>query len=110
MPIHIDLSKSNLENTSAKDEKIEVPAVLASEKNKNIFQKLSAGAKELYLNLQEKVDKSALKIKTIDKAQMMWDSRLLERHERKTAELSAQISRAEQERYWEKPQLTEHLS
>lgn len=97
MPIHIDLSKSNLENTSAKDEKIEVPAVLASEKNKNVFQKLSAGAKELYLNLQEKVDKSALKIKTIDKAQMMWDSRLLERHERKTAELSAQISRAEQD-------------
>jgi myosin heavy subunit len=97
MPIHIDLSKSNLENTSDKDKKVEVPAVLASEKDRSVFQKLSAGAKEFYLNLQEKVEKSALNIKTIDKAQLMWNSRLLERHERKSAELSTQISSAEKD-------------
>lgn len=97
MPIHIDLSKSNLENTSDKDKKVKAPAVLASERGRNIFQKLSAGAKELYLNLQEKAEKSALNIKTIDKAQLMWNGRLLERHERKSAELSTQISRAEKD-------------
>ncbi|HOX21547.1 MAG TPA: hypothetical protein PKZ02_01045 [Candidatus Paceibacterota bacterium] len=93
----LDLSKSNLEKTSAKDEKIEIPAVLTSEKSKNIFQKLSTGTKELYLNLQEKAAKSALNMKTIDKAQLMWSDRLLERHERKSVELAAQISLAEKD-------------
>ncbi len=97
MPIHFDLSKSNLENDQPAEKKAEIPAVLASEKGKNIFQKLSAGAKEFYLNLQEKADKSALRMKTLDKAQMMWNSRLLERHDKKTAELAGQIKRAEQD-------------
>lgn len=62
-----------------------------------IFHRIAEGMGNAFHNAQEKVGRTSLYIKTIDKAKAMWSDKLLEKHEIRSVGLVERIKGFEQE-------------